>query len=129
MKHEKGTSKMKADRLNRKIDKINRLRRALERGDTLTAKQMAKLRKALVNEAKEKPVRRFLQLDCDGPSRYAPMVCELRNTNFPVRVQIAEGVSKAQALNLLADLMVWLALDYDTVARWPTMHNPEDIPF
>lgn len=85
-------------------------------------------REQLLSEYAHKPVRRFAHIDCwvengsntvlpgDG-ERYVVMggeTYELRNTDFPVRVQIADGTNKETALDLLAKAYSVLAEDWDT---------------
>lgn len=84
-------------------------------------------REQLLSEYARKPVRRFAQIDCweedsgstvlpgDG-ERYVVMggeTYELRNTDFPVRIQIADGADKETVLELLAKAYSVLSEDWD----------------
>jgi hypothetical protein len=106
-------------------------------------------RETLVQEAAKKPGGYFLQIDGDklddwddvwAPDDEGYGVCggscyELRNTAIPVRVQIAEGTTKEDALALLERITNWLQRDYAGLIdsaqgrseglRQP--HNPPDI--
>ncbi len=85
-------------------------------------------REQLLSEYAHQPVRRFAQIDCwqeDGNTTILPgdgeryMVLggetyELRNTNFPVRIQIADDADKETVLELLAKAYRVLTEDWDT---------------
>ncbi len=103
-------------------------------------------RESLLQKASGKPVRYFLQLDGDisqlrddvwghdeeGHGTMAGGVFELRNTDFPVRVQIAEGTSKPDALALLGKLMRWLEKDWEELVdqeRKPLAISSNPDPF
>jgi hypothetical protein len=93
-------------------------------------------REQLLSEYALKPVRRFAQIDCweeDGGNtvlpgdgeRYVVMggeTYELRNTDFPVRIQIADGADKETVLDLLAKAYSVLAED------WEAYGNPSGRP-
>ena len=89
---------------------------------------MKKLKKKLLKDASEKPVRRFLQVDAESRDEmYGGTVEDLRRTSFPVRVQILEGTTKDQAIGILANVMYWLALDYEELAAWAA-ERPNEVP-
>ena len=90
-------------------------------------------RERLLSEYARKPVRRFAQIDCweEGPGntvlpgdgeRYVVMggeTYELRNTDFPVRIQILDGADKETVLELLAKAYSVLAEDWATYGDLP----------
>ena len=85
-------------------------------------------RERLLSEYARKPVQRFVQIDCwkeDGGNTVLPghwersvvmggETYELRNTDFLVRIQIADGAEKETVLELLARAYSVLAQDWDT---------------
>ena len=92
------------------------------------AEDPAAERRDLIGRAAEKPVRTFWQIDgwadtppvpgvrdCrtptpdpDGDVVMGSEVRELRNTTFPVRVQIHEGANRGDVLRLLQKAVEWL---------------------
>ncbi len=57
-----------------------------------------------------KSVRRFLQIDAhglceEGAIIHSGAVCELRNTDNPVRAYIAEGTTKGEVLFYLSEII------------------------
>ena len=66
-------------------------------------------REDLIEASARKPVRRLLQADvqglCEGGARIiAQTVLELRSSDAPMRLQIAEGAGQGEALFFLAEL-------------------------
>ena len=66
-------------------------------------------REDLIEASARKPVRRLLQADVhglgeEGARIIAEPVLELRSSDAPMRLQIAEGVAEGEALYFLAEL-------------------------
>jgi hypothetical protein len=99
-------------------------------------------RDRLLAEYAEKPIRKVLQLDCwyqdyishgviasgrEGHIVMAGETYELRNTTFPVRVQISEGADKETVLALLATTYSMLASRWKSSGWESVVAPPKDL--
>ena len=79
-------------------------------------------REDLIEASARKPVRRLLQADvhglCEEGARIiAEAVLELRLSDAPMRLQIAEGVGQGEALFFLAELKRLVEEDWHLLGR------------
>jgi hypothetical protein len=97
----------------------------------------------LLRESARKPVRRLVQVDCwraEGPGPVTPdddghvimsgETFELRNTDFPLRVQIQPDADRDEVIALLRKVTAYLKRDWFALVRSGTADLPpdEDLP-
>jgi hypothetical protein len=97
----------------------------------------------LLRENARKPVRRLVQFDCWRAEAHSPATpdddghvimraetYELRNTDFPLRVQIQPGADRDEVLAMLRKVTAWLEREWFGLLRsgFADLPPDEDLP-